>query len=232
MELSRLVTSSDLFAFGQSESPEILVIPVGSWEQHGPHLPFDTDTRIASALAAHVTRELPHLRLGPAITVSASGEHAGFFGTLSIGTEATANILIELARSATWAAGVVFVNGHGGNHDAVQLARQTCADEGRQVLFWSPTLDDDRDTHAGHSETSVMLALAPDDVRIDRFEPGVQAPIAELLTQLRKTGVIGVSPNGILGDPRTANAPDGQRIFAAWSESLRAAIEHWLTPTS
>lgn len=208
--------------------PEILVIPVGSWEQHGPHLPFDTDTRIAQALAEKLVGESPGFRLGPAITVSASGEHAGFPGTLSIGTEATARLLIEIARSATWSAGVVFVNGHGGNHDAMHQARQTCLEEGRRVLFWSPAADDDRDTHAGHGETSVMLALAPDAVRTDRFEPGVQAPLSEILPRLRTSGVIGVSPNGVLGDPRGANVADGQRLLLHWFESLHAAVEEWL----
>ena len=212
---------------GESQPVEILVIPVGSWEQHGPHLPLDTDTRIASALSANLIATLPHSQLGPAITVTASGEHAGFPGTLSLGTETTAQLLIEIARSATWAEGIVFVNGHGGNHDAVQLARRTCTDEGRRVLFWSPPPADDRDTHAGHTETSVMLVLAPNLVRTDLFEPGVQAPIAELWPTLRSSGVRGVSPNGILGDPRTANADDGRQLLIAWTNSLCETVNEW-----
>lgn len=211
----------------ESQPLEILVIPVGSWEQHGPHLPFDTDTRIASALSDNLIATLPHSRLGPAVTVAASGEHAGFRGTLSLGTETTAHVLIEIARSATWAAGIVFVNGHGGNHDAVQIARRTCVDEGRRVLFWSPPSTDDRDTHAGHMETSIMLVLAPNLVRTDLFEPGVQTPIAELWTTLRSSGVQGVSPNGILGDPRTANAKDGRQLLKAWTNSLCETVNEW-----
>lgn len=212
-----------------SEIPgEILVIPVGSWEQHGPHLPFDTDTRIAHTLAERLIQKFPQFQLGPAITVSASGEHAGFPGTLSIGTETTAQLLIEIARSATWSTGIVFINGHGGNHDAVHLARRICIDEGRRVLFWSPLTHDDRDTHAGHSETSVMMVVAPDTVRVDRLEAGAQAPLAEILPLLRTSGVIGVSPNGILGDPRNANSTDGQRLFNIWFDSLNTAVEKWL----
>ncbi len=219
--------SSEVVA-AESQPLKILVIPVGSWEQHGPHLPFDTDTRIASALSANLIATLPHSQLGPAVTVTASGEHAGFPGTLSIGTETTAQLLIEIARSATWAEGIVFVNGHGGNHDAVQIAQRACIDEGRRVLFWSPPPTDDRDTHAGHCETSVMLVLAPDLVRTELFEPGVQTPIAELWPKLRSSGVLGVSPNGILGDPRTANADDGRQLLNTWTNSLCQTVNEWL----
>ena len=214
---------------GGNTASAILVIPVGSWEQHGPHLPFDTDTRIAVALGSTLVQNLPDAHLGPPVTVSASGEHAGFPGTLSIGTEATAQVLIEIARSATWATGLVFVNGHGGNHDAVHLARRVCTDEQRPVLFWSPPLEDDRDTHAGHVETSVMLAIAPELVDTDQLELGCQIPLGELLPHMRISGVLGVSPNGILGDPRHANAVDGQRFFTTWSHCLRTAVDQWRT---
>ncbi len=210
------------------EGAPIVVIPVGSWEQHGPHLPFDTDTRIAEALVDDVIQKLPQLRRGPTVTVGASGEHAGFSGTLSIGTETTAQVMIEIARSAIWSSGVVFVNGHGGNLDAVNIARRCLRAEGRRVLFWSPSSDDQYDTHAGHIETSVMMTLAPETVLTDRLQPGTRLRISENLEHLRVRGVIGVSPNGILGDPRTANAEDGRRILSSWSESLQLSLEQWL----
>lgn len=79
----------------------ILLVPVGSFEQHGPHLPLDTDTLIAVQLAWEAQRRLDvDSMIGPPITVSASGEHQGFAGTLSIGTETTAAVLVEIVRSA------------------------------------------------------------------------------------------------------------------------------------
>ena len=101
----------------------LLVVPVGSLEQHGPHLPLDTDTRIAVAVARRACAGRAGVALAPAIGIGASGEHAEFPGTLSIGTEALTACLIELGRHASlhWAA-LLLVNGHGGNAAAVEAA--------------------------------------------------------------------------------------------------------------
>ncbi len=100
----------------------MLVIPVGSTEQHGPHLPLDTNTRIATAVARAVIERLAtgQCLLAPAIGYGASGEHQGFAGTVSIGTAALRLLLVEFGRSASsWASRLVFVNGHGGNVEAL-----------------------------------------------------------------------------------------------------------------
>src|SRR6516225_2020450 len=101
----------------------LLVVPVGSTEQHGPHLPFDTDTQIAVAVARRACAGRPGVALAPALPIGASGEHAAFPGTLSIGAEALAACLIELGRHASlhWPA-LLLVNGHGGNVTAVDTA--------------------------------------------------------------------------------------------------------------
>ena len=99
----------------QSTSPA-LVIPVGSTEQHGPHLPLDTDTRIAAAVAHGVAERLAESggtdwMLAPAISYGASGEHEDFPGTVSIGTSGLRLLLVEFGRSASrWASRLVFVN--------------------------------------------------------------------------------------------------------------------------
>lgn len=206
----------------------ILVIPVGSFEQHGPHLPLDTDSRIAQALAERLVTALStHTILGPTVTVTASGEHQGFAGTLSIGTETTARVFEEIARSADWTAGIVFVNGHGGNADAIAISRGTMRTEGRHVFFWSPSTQPGNDHHAGLTETSVMMHLDPSSVDTSRFAPGNTAPIADISSVLRTHGVKGVSPNGILGDPTGSSAEHGRHVFERWAAELVAAVRAW-----
>ena len=101
----------------------IIAIPVGSCEQHGPHLPLDTDTRIAVAVAEGLVSsfEPGDVLIGPTLAATSSGEHAGFPGTLSIGADVVEQTIVELVRSADWSAGVVLVNGHAGNARPVQL---------------------------------------------------------------------------------------------------------------
>ena len=218
-------TWTELAATARSVRP-ILAVPIGSCEQHGPHLPLDTDTRIACAVASGLAGALPRVVVTPPIGISASGEHSGFAGTLSIGTAALELVLVELARSADWSAGVVFVNGHGGNHSSVLAATALLVAEGRNVLAWSPTIPDG-DAHAGRTETSLMMAIAADTVRVPAAQPGRTEPLGELLALLRSRGVAHVSPTGVLGDPTGATAREGVALLGAMIDDLVASVSTW-----
>lgn len=212
------LTSADL------TTPLLLAIPLGATEQHGPHLPLGTDTTIAVELSHRLAAARPDIVVAPAIPYGSSGEHAGFPGTLSIGRDALELLIIELVRSADEFAGVILINGHGGNIEPLRAAQQRLTAEGRALLLWSPT-GPAEDTHAGHTETSVMLTLAPGRVATDRAEPGNTRPLQELMPQLRTGGVRAVSPNGVLGDPTTATTAHGARIVARWASALITAVE-------
>jgi creatinine amidohydrolase len=206
----------------------LLAVPVGSCEQHGPHLPLDTDTRIAVALAERLVAsfEPGDVLVGPALTVTSSGEHAGFPGTLSVGSNVVQSMIVELVRSADWCSGVVLVNGHGGNLVPVRHAVATLTDEGRKALAWWPR-PSGADAHAGATETSLLLAIAPELVRRDRAAAGRTEPIGELIDQLRGGGVRSVSPNGVLGDPRRATAAQGRSLLTRLTIDLVAAVDEW-----
>ena len=228
-------TRTSSFELAQAQWPTVeqnlrrlLVVPVGSLEQHGPHLPLDTDTRIAVAVARRACQGRAGVALAPALPVGASGEHAAFPGTLSIGAEALTACLIELGRHASlhWRA-LLLVNGHGGNVTAVEAAVGRLRYEGRACLAWHAALPEG-DAHAGRSETSVMLALAPSAVRLDAAERGDVRPLAEILPLLRERGVRAVSPNGVLGDPAGASAAEGEQLLARLVDSLSAAIDQFL----
>lgn len=211
------------------ERAAALVVPIGACEQHGPHLPLDTDIRIATALAENLVSKFDdgELLVTPPVTITASGEHGGFPGTLSIGNDVMEHLVVELVRSADWSAGVVLVNGHGGNRVPVERAVRTLHTEGRKVLSWWPRVPGG-DAHAGDTETSLMLAIAPDLVRMHRAEIGVTAPLGDLMEEIREGGVRSVSRNGVLGDPLRASASAGRTLLTRLTIDLVAAVDEWL----
>lgn len=205
----------------------LLLVPVGSVEQHGPHLPLDTDSVIADAVAASVAELLEGHECGvlvaPALSYGSSGEHQAFPGTCSIGTEALHHVLVELVRSAgTWAGRVVFVNAHGGNVVALRRAVTQLVEEGRDVA-WVACRTEDVDLHAGRTETSLMLHLRPWAVRVQHAEPGCTEPLERILPALMAGQLAEVSPNGVLGDPTGAGAAEGRALL--WTMARQVAGE-------
>ncbi|MBB3086984.1 mycofactocin biosynthesis peptidyl-dipeptidase MftE [Geodermatophilus sabuli] len=211
------------------ELPErpLLLVPLGAVEQHGHHLPLATDTTVACTVAEAAAGDLDGALLAPALAYGASGEHEGFPGTISIGTEALTGLLVEYGRSACrWAGRLVLVNGHGGNLDALRTAGRQLRSEGRDVA-WFPCGVPGADAHAGRTETSLVLHVEPALVRAGRAVAGDTTPIAELLPRLRAEGVRGVSPTGVLGDPAGASAAEGAQLLATMAARLAAAVRTW-----
>jgi mycofactocin precursor peptide peptidase len=202
-----------------------LLVPLGSVEQHGPHLPLDTDTRIAVAVARGAAASREGVAVAPALAFGSSGEHAGFTGTLSIGTDALGAVLVELGRDATrdWDA-LLFVNGHGGNAEALSAAVSRLVAEGRCCSAYSVSVPAG-DAHAGVTETSLLLHLDPSAVRLDLVEVGETRPLGKLMDRLRVDGVRSVSPNGVLGDPRGATAALGRGLLDELIGGCVAAID-------
>lgn len=199
-----------------------VIVPVGSLEQHGPHLPMDTDACIAKAVAEELA-PLVGATVAPVVAYGASGEHQSFPGTVSIGTDALARVLVELVRSMrTWAGRVILVNGHGGNAAALASAVGHLLSEGHDVT-WVPCAWHG-DAHAGRAETSLMLHLAPQRVRLFAAEAGNTAPLVDLMPALRTSGVRPLSPNGVLGDPAGATAKEGARLLSEMVADAAARV--------
>ncbi len=202
----------------------LLALPLGSLEQHGPHLPLNTDTRIAAALADRLSAVRPDVVVAPPVPYGASGEHADFPGTLLLGHDALTGLVMELVRSARAAfGGVIVISGHGGNGEALAMVGERCRAEGEAVLIWSARVPGS-DAHAGRTETSLMLAIDHEMVRTGLAEAGCTEPLAAIMPRLRAGGVRPVSSNGVLGDPDGASAAEGHRFLETMTTELAAAV--------
>lgn len=203
----------------------VLAVPLGACEQHGPHLPLSTDTLVASALCDALARHRRDVAVAPCIGVGASGEHAGFPGTLSAGTEALAVYVTGLVRSArSWSRAVVIVSGHGGNADALARVARRAEEDGDVVVVFFPSVPGG-DAHAGRTETSLVLALREELVRHNEAVIGNLAPLHELASGLRADGVASASASGVLGDPTGATGAEGRELLEAIAADLFAAVD-------
>jgi creatinine amidohydrolase len=204
----------------------VLAVPVGSTEQHGPHLPLSTDTDIAVALCARLAAARDDVLVAPEVAYGSAGEHAGFPGTLSIGQAALELLIVELVRSATDTfSRVLLVSAHGGNAVPVTRAVDRLRAESRDVRLCQPVWHGD--PHAGRPETSIVLALTPERVRMDLAVAGDTRPLAELLPRLRSEGVRAVHESGVLGDPTGAQAAEGSALLERLAATLVDEVAMW-----
>jgi creatinine amidohydrolase len=120
---------------------------------------------------------------------------------------------------------VIPISAHGGNARPVTRAVRRLHGEGREVRAWAPRWDGD--AHAGRTETSVMLALAPHLVRLHAAQAGNTAPIQDLLPRLREAGLSAVTANGVLGDPAGAHASEGETLVRRAAAELAAPVNSW-----
>jgi hypothetical protein len=136
---------------------------------------------------------------------------------------------------------MLLVNGHGGNADAISDALGKLRAESRDCHVWHagvlPSMLERAgitvtpDAHAGRVETSMMLALAPGDVRLGQATAGETRPVTEIMAGLRAGGVRQVSPNGVLGDPAGASAAEGEALLTLLAADLAATLDR-LTGTA
>jgi creatinine amidohydrolase len=232
----------------------LAVLPIGSLEQHGPHLPVITDTASASAAAVRAARlvaaEIPVLVL-PGLWTGMSEHHLPFGGTISLNFDELRGVIRGIVRSlrAIGFGRLLIVNGHGGNIEPLAVAAREMAHEfGLPVIACTPwfltrakvaEIADTAETpaHACEGETSVMLAVAPDLVRTERFEDAVRQrpePVARYEGFSRFWSFSERAPvTGVRGDPRTATAAKGERFLDIQAEALAAAMldkPMWRTP--
>ena len=223
----------------------LAVLPIGSLEQHGPHLPVITDTASASAAALRAARltsaEIPVLVL-PGLWTGMSEHHLPFGGTISLNFSELQGVLRGVVRSlrAVGFGRLLIVNGHGGNVEPLAVAARELAHEfGLPVVATTPwyltqaevaVIAETENTpgHACEGETSVMMAIAPELVRTDKFDEAVRQrpePTPRYDGFSRFWSFSERAPvTGVWGDPRPATAAKGERFLALQADALAACM--------
>lgn len=222
-----------------------VVVAVGSTEQHGPHLPTMTDTRIGDAMAHRAALKPGSALQARTIPVGVSDHHLPFGATISLKPETLKLIVLDYVDSLVRDGfqRIIFLPSHGGNFgpvaQAIADARKAHPDTditGYTDLFGLMGClngasaefgisEEESGAHAGENETSLMMALEPDLVRRDRLASGYLGAIGEkeFHTILEK-GMPALTENGIIGDPRTASAEKGEIYLERLSSFLAKEV--------
>jgi creatinine amidohydrolase/Fe(II)-dependent formamide hydrolase-like protein len=225
---------------------DLALLPVGAIEQHGPHLPLDTDAFDADYLCRAVAERCSHPKplVLPLVPYGVSYHHDDFAGTISISPKTLSGLVHEIGLAAArhGITKLVIVNGHGGNSPALHFAAQlinrdahifTCVDTGETSDTDIDALaDTPNDVHAGEIETSTSLAIRPELVNMDQACKFVPRSSSRYLDFSSKRSVdwyahvAKISPSGVLGDPTVASSEKGRKMWELMIEHLLGLIEH------
>jgi len=211
-----------------SQKRQVAIIPVGSLEQHGPHLPISTDTDIVLEIAKRISEKIDGL-LMPPINYGISFEHSPFFNT-SLKKDTLKKILLEICISLgkNRIKTIIILNGHHGNQqsllDIPKNIRRISKGKVKVLVFsyWH-FMKRDFD-HAGFVETSIMLALSK-KVKMKLAQKGLVTKGLSYkeksnLSRLAKSSFITATKTGVWGDPRKATKKDGQKILSEIVQNL------------
>ncbi len=224
---------------------DIALLPVGAIEQHGPHLPLDTDAFDAEYLAMQVAANCadPKPLVLPLIPYGVSYHHDDFSGTISVTNETLARLVYEVGMSAArnGITKLLIINGHGGNAATLQFAAQTinrdahiftCVDTGETSdTDIDEIAETPNDVHAGEIETSTTMAIRPDLVNMKKARKFVPHFSSRYLNFSSKRSVewnartMKISPNGVLGDPTKASKEKGEQIWNVMIKNLVEFVE-------
>ncbi len=243
MELSRMSWADARQALQQAR---VALLPVGSTEQHGPHLPLGTDWMTAAEIARRAGRLGGWLVL-PTVPVGVSEHHRQFWGTLWVTPDVLKAYVLDMARALAshGLRKIVFVNGHGGNTAALEEAARKLRQEGifAYVYVWwraipetvSEVISPGGGGHAGEMETSVVWALDRELVHLQRLDEAAAGAAPEWGRKVYGVEVgydtRDFSRSGAVGDPRPASPEKGEKVLAAAAEKLNQFC-HWLAGQS
>ncbi|MDI1495018.1 MAG: creatininase [Cenarchaeum symbiont of Oopsacas minuta] len=214
------------------------VIPIGSIEQHGAHLPVSTDADLAYKVSKKLCSKTGYLLL-PVIQYGVSREHAPLFN-LSLRPATLRSLVCDLVKSsAELGIRTIFViNGHHGNQAALKgvekMAEKACKGKVKTFVFSYWKFMSEGFDHAGHIETSLMLAVSK-NTRMSRAIKGFEEPKGAKLkeaTRLASKSFVSVTKNGIWGDPRSATASDGKRMLATIVKNLEKKCRMCINDTA
>jgi creatinine amidohydrolase len=229
---------------------KVVLFPLGSFEQHGPHLPLTTDTDLVTAIARRVEKKSPKKILClPTLWPGHSTHHLFFPGTLSISQQPYIQMVLELCRSIISMGGrkVFLLNGHGGNDIPIRAALRELKTEFPKAQFvfasyWSiaaQTIKDVRESelgglgHACEMETSLMLHLHPDRVKMKLAKNGgPKHTDIYRKTDMQYSRPVyfvnefhEVSESGVVGEPELASAEKGKNFLAGIVKEVTAFVD-------
>jgi creatinine amidohydrolase len=222
---------------------DTVVVPFGAVEQHGPHLPLGTDAMFGDDIGRAVAERL-NAFLAPTMPVGCSRHHLAFAGTMSVQEETFRSVVIDVARGLAQHGfkRIVLLPTHGGNFRPLgEAVAQLGPLEGVQVIAFPdvavllntilPAAAElnitpaEGGVHAGEWETSMMLALRPELVKMERAQPGYTGDLMSGVQRFFNEGVHVLADNGVFGDPRRASASAGEKYVERIVDMIVRTVE-------